>query len=92
MNKIKSFFQSDKFREKIRPEIKRFLAVTIFTFIYGIGVVWFLEASAIPMYTGGMPGLGQVIRDLLVKLGILETAKQKEVFISLNKIYATKDG
>lgn len=73
MNKIKSLLNSPRYREVIRPEIKRFSAVITFTLIYGIGVAWFLEASVIPMYTGGMPGIAQVLRDLIgsEKLGLL---------------------
>lgn len=65
MNKLMNYLRSARFKEVVRPEIKRFTAVIVFTLIYGIGVAWFLEASVIPMYTGGMPGIAQVLRDLL---------------------------
>ncbi|MDY0277066.1 MAG: YitT family protein [Acholeplasma sp.] len=75
MKKINDFLKSPQFKERVLPEIKRFFAVTFFTLIYGIGVVWFLEKSEIPMYTGGMPGLAQVLRDILVKNGSLNNDK-----------------
>lgn len=89
MNKLKRYFKTSKYKEVVRPEIKRFTAVIIFTLIYGIGVAWFLEASVIPMYTGGMPGIAQVLRDLLGsnKMNIL--AEQYEgLFMSLFIIMA----
>lgn len=67
MKKIKNFISSPFFSEKVFPEIKRFLAVVFFTMIYGFGVSWFLEQSAVPMYTGGIPGIAQVVRDIIVK-------------------------
>ncbi|CCV64883.1 conserved hypothetical protein [Alteracholeplasma palmae J233] len=84
MQKLKSVIQSEQFRLKIGPEIKRFFAVVIFTLIYGLGVVWFLEASSVHMYTGGIPGLAQVIRDLLVLNGaIAEGSKVGDIFMSI---------
>lgn len=73
MNRIKEYLNSRKYLEVVKPEVTRALAVVVFTMIYGIGVAWFLEASAIPMYTGGMPGLAQVLRDILSeeKLGVI---------------------
>lgn len=65
MSKIKAFFKSDKYKQKIFPEVQRTSAVVFFTFIYGFGVAWFLEASVVPLYTGGIPGVGQLIRDAL---------------------------
>lgn len=47
-------------------EVRAFLTVTFFTIIYGIGVAWFLEASPQPLYTGGIPGVAQLVRDILV--------------------------
>ena len=44
------------------------MAVTVFTIIYGIGVSWFLEASIVPLYTGGIPGIVQLLRDILVNV------------------------
>lgn len=89
MKKIKSFLKSKKYRNIIKPEIKRFLAVVFFTFIYGIGVAWFLEDSVVPMYTGGMPGLAQVLRDLFVKYNIINEISGKtfmSLFIFLSNI------
>jgi uncharacterized membrane-anchored protein YitT (DUF2179 family) len=63
MNKLSTFFKSESYKRKIRPEMERLLAVVIFTIIYGIGVAWFLEASMVPLYTGGVPGLAQLVRD-----------------------------
>lgn len=66
MGRFKDWILSDQFQQRIYPEIKRFLAVIFFTTIYGFGVVWFLEASIIPMYTGGIPGIAQLLRDFIV--------------------------
>ncbi len=63
MNNIKTFFQSDKMKQHILPEVERLVAVILSTIVYGIGVSWFLEASVVPLYTGGIPGLGQLVRD-----------------------------
>ncbi len=68
MNKLRKWISSDHFKVKIFPEIQRVIAVTVFTIIYGIGVSWFLEASVVPLYTGGIPGIGQLVRDILVSI------------------------
>jgi len=81
MNKIRSFMKTPKYRENILPEIKRSFAVIFFTLLYGIGVSWFLEQSAVPMYTGGIPGLAQVFRDIFVKGNIIEEASG-DIFMS----------
>ena len=65
MNKIKAFMATDTFKQKFWPETQRLLAVVVFTIIYGIGVAWFLEASVVPLYTGGIPGVAQLARDAL---------------------------
>lgn len=54
-------------KTRIYHEIRTLLAVFIFTFIYGIGVVWFLEAAIEPLYTGGIPGISQLIRSIVLK-------------------------
>lgn len=46
-------------------EFKRIFLVIFFTFIYAIGVVWFIEASVVPLYTGGVLGIAQLFRDTL---------------------------
>lgn len=65
MNKVRTWLHSEAFKDKIYPEIERLIAVVVFTIIYGIGVSWFLEASVVPLYTGGIPGLGQLVRDAM---------------------------
>ncbi|MBN3490910.1 YitT family protein [Acholeplasma equirhinis] len=65
MNKLMTFFKSEFFAKKVKPELKRTTAVVVFTIIYGFGVTWFLEASVVPMYTGGIPGIAQLLRDLI---------------------------
>jgi len=65
MNKIQTFLKSDQMKQKVWPEIQRLIAVILSTIVYGIGVAWFLEASVVPLYTGGIPGLGQLVRDSL---------------------------
>lgn len=87
MQAIKKYLKSSYFKEKLLPELKRLSAVIFFTFIYGIGLVWFLEQSAVPMYTGGIPGIGQVIRDLLVKSGSLNE-NSSQIFIMIFIIVA----
>lgn len=65
MTKFLSFFKSEDMKVKVWPEIERLIAVVLSTIVYGIGVAWFLEASVVPLYTGGIPGLGQLVRDSL---------------------------
>ena len=65
MNKIFARFQDETFKSHVWEEAKRVFFVVSFTFIYGIGVSWFLEASIVPLYTGGIPGIGQLLRDIL---------------------------
>lgn len=65
MNKLSAWINSEPFKTKIYPEAQRVVAVIVFTIIYGIGVSWFLEASAVPLYTGGIPGIGQLVRDAM---------------------------
>ena len=65
MTKFLSFFKSEDMKVKVWPEIQRLIAVVLSTIVYGIGVAWFLEASVVPLYTGGIPGLGQLVRDSL---------------------------
>lgn len=72
MNKLKEFLNSQRYKDHIKPEVKRTLAVIFFTLIYGVGVSWFLEASIVPMYTGGIPGFAQVLRDFLVKHDLIK--------------------
>lgn len=62
---MKNFFSSDRFKNHTVLEMQRILAVILSTLIYGVGIAWFLEASIIPLYSGGIPGIGQFIRDLL---------------------------
>jgi len=68
MNKFIHWIKSDPFKITVLPEVRRVVAVIVFTIIYGIGVAWFLEASVVPLYTGGIPGIGQLVRDILVKV------------------------
>ena len=62
---MNTYLQSDRFKIHTLPEIQRIFAVILSTLIYGIGIAWFLEASMIPLYSGGIPGIGQFIRDVL---------------------------
>lgn len=75
MNKIKEFVNSPKYKESFKPEAKRIFAVIFFTLIYGLGLTWFLEASPMPMFTGGIPGLAQVLRDIFFKDASVQTGK-----------------
>ncbi len=65
MNKRLERLRNKVFKPLFWHETKRIVAVISFTFIYGIGVSWFLEASIVPLYTGGIPGIGQLLRDIL---------------------------
>lgn len=67
-NRIATYLKSEAFLTKIYPEIKRVVVVIFFTIIYGLGVAWFLEASVVPLYTGGIPGVAQLARDALFVL------------------------
>lgn len=78
MEKIKKFLSSTKYQKNIKPEVKRILAVVIFTLIYGLGVKWFLEASSVPLFTGGIPGLAQVFRDIFFR-----GQPQGDIFMSI---------
>ncbi|MFA6801252.1 MAG: YitT family protein [Acholeplasmataceae bacterium] len=68
MDKAFNWIRSDKFKSRVLPEIQRGVSVIIFTIIYGVGVAWFLEASVVPLYTGGIPGIGQLVRDILTNI------------------------
>ncbi len=65
MNKLLERFQNEAFKSRFLLETKRIFFVVVFTFIYGVGVSWFLEASVVPLYAGGIPGVGQLIRDII---------------------------
>ncbi|MFA5693143.1 MAG: YitT family protein [Acholeplasmataceae bacterium] len=65
MKKIINYFKSENYQLKIKPEVFRTITVVFFTLVYSIGVAWFLEASKIPLYTSGIPGVAQLIRDFL---------------------------
>lgn len=64
-NKLTKWLKSEKFQNEFKPEITRVLAVIIFTFIYGLGLSWFLQVSPIRLYTGGVPGIAQLFVDFL---------------------------
>lgn len=83
MKKVKKFISSPKYKESIKPEFTRVLAVIVFTFIYGFGVKWFLEASSIPLFTGGIPGVAQVLRDIFFKGSTPEIIKNGDMFMSV---------
>lgn len=59
------FFKSDKFKNVIGPEIFRVFIVVVSTIIYGIGLGWFIQVSEIRMYGGGIPGVAQLLFDVL---------------------------
>ena len=70
MNTMKRLFKN----EKISNELKRVLAVVIFTSIYGIGMAWFIDiafdqigGNDVRLYTGGIPGILQVVSDFFNK-------------------------
>ncbi len=88
MNKLKDWFSSDQFKLKVKPETIRVFAVVIFTFIYGIGVSWFLEASVYPMYTGGIPGVAQLVRDFMVYVLNVDMESWQGAFLGLFIIIA----
>lgn len=49
----------------VQLELKRVFAVLLYTAIYAVGVVWFIESSVVPLYIGGVLGISQLIRDSL---------------------------
>ncbi|MFP4187315.1 MAG: YitT family protein, partial [Acholeplasmataceae bacterium] len=57
--------RSEYFKEHVIPETKRIVALLLSTFVFTVGVLWFLEASEVPLYTGGITGIAQLIRDAL---------------------------
>jgi uncharacterized membrane-anchored protein YitT (DUF2179 family) len=57
--------KSDFISKTAIPEAKRIIALLVFTFIFAVGVLWFLEASVVPLYTGGITGVAQLIRDAI---------------------------
>jgi uncharacterized membrane-anchored protein YitT (DUF2179 family) len=60
---LKAFLKKHKI--VIKDEIIRFSIIVLSTFVYGIGVAWFLEQSVIPLYSGGITGIGQLTRDAI---------------------------
>ena len=57
------FLKTEKFKQTIRPEAFRIFIVVIATLIYGVGLSWFIEVSAVRLYAGGIPGVAQLIVD-----------------------------
>ncbi|NLN50557.1 MAG: YitT family protein [Acholeplasmataceae bacterium] len=53
-------------KKQFLQELKTFSAVVFFTFVYGFGVIWFLEQTSPPLFTGGIPGLAQLFRSILM--------------------------
>jgi hypothetical protein len=47
--------QSDYFKNHVIPETKRILVLLLFTFVFAVGVLWFLEVSDFPLYPGFPP-------------------------------------
>lgn len=88
MRKIKEFFLSELYKKKIRPELVRTVAVVVFTIIYGFGVTWFLESSVIPMYTGGIPGIAQLIRDFMKYSLLWDISGWEGLFLSFFVVLA----
>lgn len=76
--KFKRFWNSPNMQTKVRPELVRTMAVLFFTFVYGIGLSWFLQGSSIRLYTGGVPGLGQLLIDFLRNICKVEITKNFE--------------
>lgn len=81
MNKLFNYMKSDEFKIKVKPEIFRVLAVIFFTFIYGLGVKWFLDQEAVKMYASGVPGISQLIRDFLHYRTSVELSEQQTNFL-----------
>ncbi|HLS99973.1 MAG TPA: YitT family protein [Acholeplasma sp.] len=82
MKRLMDYLKSDAFKQKVLPEVKRTAAVVFFTVLYGFGVKWFLEASVVPMYTGGIPGIAQLIRDFMkYTLGIPNVDQWQDLFL-----------
>lgn len=53
-------------KKMFKAELKTLITVVIFTFIYGASVIWFLDHSVPQLYTGGIPGVSQVVRSFFV--------------------------
>ncbi len=54
-------------KKRFLVETKNLFLVVLFTLIYGFGVIWFLEQATPPLYTGGIPGLAQLVRSMLIQ-------------------------
>lgn len=60
---LKERMKTPEFKRTLKSDAIKLFATIGFTFIYGIGMNWFLLSSVIPMYSGGVPGLSQLILD-----------------------------
>lgn len=53
-------------KKKVFEELKALIAVVLCTFLFGIGVKWFFEAAEEPLYSIGVPGISQLIRNAII--------------------------
>ena len=83
MKKILGYLKSDHYKLKIKPEVIRTVTVIFFTFIYSSSVIWFLETSNIPLYTSGIPGVSQLIRDFISYVLKIDISAYERVFIGV---------
>ncbi len=83
MKKILGYLKSDHYKLKIKPEVIRTVTVIFFTFIYSSSVIWFLETSNIPLYTSGIPGVAQLIRDFISYVLKIDISAYERVFIGV---------
>lgn len=77
-HKLKQIYYSKKMQTNILPEIKRIFAVIFFTFIYGFGMAWFIQVSPVRLYTGGVPGIGQLVLDFFQYVLKIQIAQQAQ--------------
>lgn len=67
-----NFFKSERFKIVIAPEIFRVFIVFVSTIIYGIGLGWFIQVSEVRMYGGGVPGIAQLLVDMVKVTNMFE--------------------
>lgn len=69
--------------KEFKQNLVKYFATFIFTFIYGIGMSWFLLASSVRLYSGGVPGLAQLVVDIVVAFGVKLTSQVQNIAIGI---------
>lgn len=72
---LKEKWKNPKFRKVVKSDLIKLVATIVFTFIYGIGMNWFLLSSSVPLYSGGVPGFSQLLVDIFEVSGVVIPSK-----------------